>query len=82
MADSDVGVPLDSTLGEVLGWTCHFEETTRKRPKGMEVIGVHLPPAVTLTSCAFADYQRPPVAGDGGSVGAGGCGVALDVGIL
>ena len=82
MADSDVGEPLDSTLGKVLGWTCPLEETTRKRPKGMEVIGVHLPPMVTLTSCVFADYQRPPVAGDGGSVGAGRCCVALDVGVL
>lgn len=43
------------------------------------VIGV---PMVTLTSCMFADYQRPAVAGDGGSVGAGRHRVALDVGIL
>lgn len=35
-----------------------------------------------LTSCVFADYQRPPVAGNGGSVGAGGCRVTLDMGIL
>jgi len=40
------------------------------------------PPMVMLTSCVFADYQRPPVAGDGGGVGAGGRHVALDVGIF
>lgn len=82
MADSDIGVLLDSTLGEVLGWTCPLEETTRRRSRGMEVIGVCLPPTVTLTSCMFADYQRPPVAGNGGSIGAGRCRVALDLGIL
>lgn len=83
MADSDVSEPPDSALGELLGWTCPVAETTKKRPKGMEVIGVHLPPhTVMLTFCMFADYQRPPVAGDGGSVGAGRRRVALDVGIL
>jgi len=82
VADSDVGEPRDSALGEVLGWTCPLEEITRKRPKAMEAAGVHLPPMVMLTSCVFADYQRPPVAGDGGGVGAGGRHVALDVGIF
>lgn len=82
MADSDIGELLDSTLGEVLGWTCPLEETTRRIPKRVEVIGVHLPSTVTLTSCMFADYQRPPVAGNGGSIGAGRCRVALDLGVL
>lgn len=48
----------------------------------MEVIGVHSFPIVTFASCMFADYQRPAVAGDGGSVGAGRHCLALDLGVL
>lgn len=57
-----------------------MEETTRRRPRGMEVAGAHLP--LTNTSCMFADHQRPPAAGDGGSVGVGRRCVAPDVGLL
>lgn len=59
-----------------------LETNHRKGPGGIEVIGVCLFPIVTFTSCMFADYQRPAVAGHGGSVGAGRQCPALDMGVL
>lgn len=73
---------LDTSPREVVGWTCHLKETTERDPRGMEVIGVHLFPVVTFTFCIFADYQRPAVAGDGGSIGAGRHCLALYMGVL
>lgn len=73
---------LNTSLGEVVGWTCDLKETTERDPRGMGVIGVHLFPIVTFTSCVFADYQRPAAAGDGGSVGAGRHCLAPDMGVL
>lgn len=59
-----------------------MKETIERDPGGIEVIGVHLFPIVTFTSCMFADHQRPAVAGHGGSVGAGRQCLAVDMGVL